>query len=367
MSIDSVEDWSTTAALNTSLGALSTQGSASANTIDNIVREMMAQIATWSSNGLPGITAIVHSAASNFTIGPSTADGSDDRSVWLLGGSSGSATRGGMVIVHGNEYSGSAGQVRLIAGAAALGDDAVHLEGDTTITGALVVTGGLAISGATGVTALGQITSTGGHVQSYLAAAGATPSIGCHSTDRSTNLGFWNSASSTIAFGAMDGSGVPAASWGAMDANGINFGGQLSFPTSQNASANANSFDDYEEGTFTPTIIGLSTAGAGTYSFQDGKYTKVGNRVLFSARCTWSAHTGTGVFVMGGLPFASGSGSSYPVALAVSDLTMANQLFGYIVGTQAYITFGTAATGANFAFSSIEAAADIIASGQYNV
>lgn len=41
-----VTDWSTTAGSNTTLGALSTQGTAQANTIDDLFRELMAQIAT---------------------------------------------------------------------------------------------------------------------------------------------------------------------------------------------------------------------------------------------------------------------------------------------------------------------------------
>jgi hypothetical protein len=60
---------------------------------------------------------------------------------------------------------------------------------------------------------------------------------------------------------------------------------------------------DYEEGTWTPVIRGSSTAGVGTYSVQAASYSKIGNRVLFSAYILWSAHTGTGNMRIGGLPF----------------------------------------------------------------
>jgi hypothetical protein len=60
---------------------------------------------------------------------------------------------------------------------------------------------------------------------------------------------------------------------------------------------------DYEEGTWTPTIAGSTTAGTGTYSTQAASYTKVGNRLLFTAYITWSAHTGTGNMRIDGLPF----------------------------------------------------------------
>ena len=68
-------------------------------------------------------------------------------------------------------------------------------------------------------------------------------------------------------------------------------------------------FDDYEEGTWTPIIIGGTTAGAGTYSQQDGVYTKVGNLVTVSCYIAFTAHTGTGHMKISGLPFP-GVGSS---------------------------------------------------------
>jgi len=62
-------------------------------------------------------------------------------------------------------------------------------------------------------------------------------------------------------------------------------------------------FSDYEEGTFTPTIKGTSSAGTGTYTTQTGRYTKIGDRVLFDIVLSWSAHTGTGNMRIAGLPY----------------------------------------------------------------
>lgn len=62
-------------------------------------------------------------------------------------------------------------------------------------------------------------------------------------------------------------------------------------------------FSDYEEGTFTPTIVGTTSAGAGTYVTQTGRYTKIGDRVLFDIVIAWSAHTGTGNMRIAGLPY----------------------------------------------------------------
>ena len=59
----------------------------------------------------------------------------------------------------------------------------------------------------------------------------------------------------------------------------------------------------YEEGTFTPTIIGVTTAGTAVYSVQVGTYTRIGNRVLFQVYISWTVHTGTGFMRIAGLPF----------------------------------------------------------------
>ena len=80
----------------------------------------------------------------------------------------------------------------------------------------------------------------------------------------------------------------------------------------------------YDEGTWTPVISGSSTAGAGTYSVQAGSYTRIGNRVLFSAYISWSAHTGTGNMRIGGLPFAAATGdANYGAVTVFMDAAMA--------------------------------------------
>jgi hypothetical protein len=64
--------------------------------------------------------------------------------------------------------------------------------------------------------------------------------------------------------------------------------------------------DDYEEGTFTPTVVGLTTAGVATYTLRSARYTKIGNIVTFELGVGWSAHTGTGILAINGLPFTPG-------------------------------------------------------------
>lgn len=71
------------------------------------------------------------------------------------------------------------------------------------------------------------------------------------------------------------------------------------------ASSDVNTLDYYKEGTFTPVLYGLTTAGEGTYTVQTGKYTRIGNTVNITIHLTWTEHTGTGDMRISGLPFAS--------------------------------------------------------------
>jgi hypothetical protein len=92
--------------------------------------------------------------------------------------------------------------------------------------------------------------------------------------------------------------------------------GQIAFPATQNASANANTLDDYEEGTWTPVIGGTGGESGQTYANQVGKYIKVGK--LVHVQCyptlTNKGTITTGV-VIKGLPFVSENTSlQYAVA-----------------------------------------------------
>lgn len=71
------------------------------------------------------------------------------------------------------------------------------------------------------------------------------------------------------------------------------------------AVADTSTLDWYEEGTFTATAIGTTTAGAGTYTTQTATFTRIGNVVTFSIALIWTAHTGTGSLKLSGLPYNS--------------------------------------------------------------
>ena len=84
----------------------------------------------------------------------------------------------------------------------------------------------------------------------------------------------------------------------------------IAFPATQSASSDANTLDDYEEGTWTPALtFGGGSTGL-TYNSRYGFYTKVGN--LVSVTCYYSvANRGssTGAAIVTGLPFNLRGGS----------------------------------------------------------
>lgn len=82
-------------------------------------------------------------------------------------------------------------------------------------------------------------------------------------------------------------------------------GGQIKFPATQVSSANANTLDDYEEGTWTPVIT--STAGSLSSYTSYGRYVKIGSvvHIMFNYTIT-NIGTGSGAVAVAGLPFAAG-------------------------------------------------------------
>jgi hypothetical protein len=79
-------------------------------------------------------------------------------------------------------------------------------------------------------------------------------------------------------------------------------GAGITFPATQSASSDANTLDDYEEGTWTPT---LSSIGASwSYSAQSGSYIKIGQLVYAQFYLLSSASgTTTNAVTLAGLPF----------------------------------------------------------------
>jgi len=108
-----------------------------------------------------------------------------------------------------------------------------------------------------------------------------------------TNTGTIITQNSTPAFASTIGvGGATAAASGA----------GITFPATQSASSNANTLDDYEEGTFTPTVISGITTVSGTPAYA-GTYVKIGNMVTIRIAQTTGNITWVSGALFGGLPF----------------------------------------------------------------
>lgn len=123
----------------------------------------------------------------------------------------------------------------------------------------------------------------------------------------STGAPTWDNSGNQTITGLIDISGASA--------------GQIKFPATQNASSNVNTLDDYEEGTWTPSL-----GGTATYGSQSGTYTKIGKVVYISCFLSVSL-IGTGsTYVISGLPFTASGVASF----AVSEWTSAAGSFVYV-------------------------------------
>jgi len=124
---------------------------------------------------------------------------------------------------------------------------------------------------------------------------------------------------------------------GTTTANGIG----ITFPASQSASSDANTLDDYEEGTWTPAVTG------GTLTNNSATYTKIGNRVLifFDVKLT---SVPAGNITLTGLPFNTSASDAGIGSLGGDKYTFASALTmvtAYIQGAEVFFFFQT--TGAN--------------------
>lgn len=123
----------------------------------------------------------------------------------------------------------------------------------------------------------------------------------------------------------------------------------------------------YQEGTFTPVLYGVTTAGSGTYTTQSGRYTRIGNRVDFSLALVWTAHTGTGEGRISGLPYTN-AGSTVPCEAVNMNYAVSTNavLVPLIEGGTSYIRLGDVTTGSGAqSFPSLDAAASLYVRGTY--
>ena len=107
---------------------------------------------------------------------------------------------------------------------------------------------------------------------------------------------------------------------GTVSANIIGIGGAtpsgsgsgITFPATQSASSDANTLDDYEEGTWTPSLMTGSSQPTFTYTNRGGTYVKIGRQVIawfYAEVSVSSAGNSLAAVVASSLPFAPRSNS----------------------------------------------------------
>jgi hypothetical protein len=150
---------------------------------------------------------------------------------------------------------------------------------------------------------------------------------------------------------------------GRFTANGLTFNGDT---------AAANALDDYEEGNFTPAIVGTTTAGTANYYQQWGRYTKIGRVVNFQLYIAYDSGTGTGSLRIAGLPFASSTTNLNPACTIgyfdVFSLTANNVATSWIINGETNIgLFQYPIGGGTTTLVDYDGAANISISGTYIV
>ena len=137
----------------------------------------------------------------------------------------------------------------------------------------------------------------------------------------------------------------------------------ITFPATQSASSDANTLDDYEEGTWTPEMsFGNDTTGI-TYSVQVGTYEKIGRQVTLRCMVTLTNNgSGSGIAKLSGFPFTIPSASNPPASISIwTDITLsgtyfvsaipqASSTFAYFRMSDAYMTETNFTNTANFTF-----------------
>lgn len=127
--------------------------------------------------------------------------------------------------------------------------------------------------------------------------------------------------------------------------------GHIKFPATANPSADPNTLDDYEEGSWTPSL-----GGTAAYTIQTGAYIKIGPLVFFNLQLTVST-IGTGsTSTISGLPFTCGA-LERPINIGVysSLATSVVSLYGRvnIAATTLTLSGSTAAATNNTGTSTI--------------
>jgi hypothetical protein len=311
----------------------------------------------------------------NTRIIANSSDGSDDYVFMIGGGGAISSARGAHIQLSGNEAGGSlflnagSGIVEILANG---GSDGLTVSAAGVVSASLGMVPEANDGAYLGTSALGWsdlFLAEGGVINwdngdatltqagNVVTLAGATLTADVNGTIGATTPAAGSFTTAT-ASGLVDISGAAA--------------GQIKFPASQNASANANTLDDYEEGAHTFTLHDAASGGNASATTVAGRYTKIGRLVVCSFatlnNIDTTGMTGAndlfislpfaagfsgdcGVCVLDSFAFGAGRAQVTPVTTAASDRASFRATGTGVADT--VLTVGAITTGASdiFAFS----------------
>ena len=122
--------------------------------------------------------------------------------------------------------------------------------------------------------------------------------------------------------------------------------GQIKFPATQVPSADVNTLDDYEEGTWTPVLVGAGTAGTYEQATTYATYTKIGRQVTVNCYVQLAGSItggGTGYAIITGIPFAKSANQQTSGSVFFSGVDF--------TGSFVSIIFQAASSSSNLYFS----------------
>ena len=154
----------------------------------------------------------------------------------------------------------------------------------------------------------------------------------------------------------------------------LNLTAGVKFPATPSLSADVNTLDDYEEGTWTPAFWATTTNPTVTYdaALRYGVYVKIGKTVFISGTVAITVLTaaGSGTLQISGLPFTASSGLSGGYgSLAIgykAGWTTTTPGTAYVQATATYIQLGNEAMTASITTTNLSAISNIQFSGFYN-
>ena len=128
--------------------------------------------------------------------------------------------------------------------------------------------------------------------------------------------------------------------------------GQIPFPATQNPSSDANTLDDYEEGTWTPTDASGASLVLGTAT---GTYIKIGTLVFINGVIVYPVTVNASAAAIGGLPFtpASTGAAAYPLTIGYTSIANLTSLIFAAGASLKFYALAVAKTNANMTATTI--------------